>query len=113
VADQAKHHGSSSVSHASHAGGFGVGLLLAASILPDFKARRAAKVEQLLVSLGSEAHLPPASSPPGRQLYSFWQRRPYLRYALHSLAAAALLLTLLAAPLHLYLRSFKRMTCPA
>jgi hypothetical protein len=101
-----------SVSHASHAGGFTAGLLLAAALLPDFKGRRAGRVEALLGSHGLAAHLPPRTGelPASRQLWSVWQRQPALRCMLWS-AFAAGAVALVIIPIVLYLQTFKRMAC--
>lgn len=100
-----------SVSQASHIGGFLAGLAASLLLLPDFKARRAAKVQQLLQAAGLGEHLPDKGSRPGRQLYSFWQRRRYVRYALYALSAVFLLLALVALPIYLYIRVLPHAKC--
>ena len=55
VTDHSQEPCSASVSHASHAGGFLAGLLLAAALLPGFKGRRAVRVEALLSNHGVAA----------------------------------------------------------
>ncbi len=99
------------VSQASHIGGFLSGLAASLLLLPDFKARRAAKVQQLLQAAGLSEHLPDKASRPGRQLYSFWQRRRYVLYALYALSTAFLLLVLVALPVYLYVRVLPHAKC--
>ncbi|EFJ44262.1 hypothetical protein VOLCADRAFT_95503 [Volvox carteri f. nagariensis] len=101
----------SSTSHASHAGGFLSGGMLAWLLLPDFKARRSMKVSELLTASGISSSLPDPSSPGGAQLYSFWQRHKILLYGMYGVAVLLLLVMLLALPLVLYLRTFQRMVC--
>ncbi|KXZ44698.1 hypothetical protein GPECTOR_63g26 [Gonium pectorale] len=103
--------GGGSVSNASHAGGFVVGLLAALLVTPDFKARRAVKVKHLLSGLGLESSLPDQNSPAGRQVFSFWQRHRFLLYGLYGTSVAVLLMALLAVPLQLYLHTFKDLEC--
>ncbi|KAG2495361.1 hypothetical protein HYH03_006629 [Edaphochlamys debaryana] len=102
---------SGGVSHASHAGGFVAGLLVSLVVLPDFKARRAAKVTKMLESLGLQQHLPEPASPGGRHLYSFWQRHAWIKYGVYGIAAVVLGLELLAAPLYVYLKRWQGLTC--
>lgn len=71
------------------------------------------QVVRLLQSLGVADHLPARRSPGGAQLYSFWQRHAWLTYCMYGISAAFLLAVLLAAPLVLYLHTFKRMQCDA
>ncbi|GFR41939.1 hypothetical protein Agub_g2733 [Astrephomene gubernaculifera] len=110
VTDGGVRHGGS-ISHASHVGGFLAGGLLAALVIPDFKARRSEKVRELLTNLGLQSHMPPMDSPAGRQLYSFWQRHRLLRYGLYGIAVVVLLLELIAVPLYVYFRTFKDLSC--
>lgn len=71
------------------------------------------QVVRLLQSLGLSDQLPARRTPGGAQLYSFWQRHAWLTYCMYGISAAFLLAVLLAAPLVLYLHTFKRMECDA
>lgn len=68
---------------------------------------------QLLSGLGLESHLPLPDTPPGRQLYSFWQRHRVLTWGVHGVAASVLVLQLVAVPAYLYTHTFKHLDCGA